>query len=298
MLRPLILMLSVGLGCVVPAGLAQEPQADNGKPKATQYLRLARDPAGRPTALEAAVVQFVPRDCGRTSPTVDLIGAVHIADRAYYEQLNRQFEGYDAVLYELVARPGTKIPTADSKKSPNVLSTIQRGLKDLLELEFQLDSVHYDRPNMIHADMSPEQMARSMRDRGESFAGMFMRLLAYAWSHQTNDPLDSSDFQILAALFDKNRAMALKRLMAEQFQDMEGSLTAIEGAQGSTLISERNRVALEVLKKELAAGKQKVAIFYGAGHMPNMEQRLRDDFDLVPIQTRWLAAWNLKDKAK
>ena len=34
-------------------------------------------------------------------PTVDLVAAVHIAEKSYYEQLNREFEGYDAVLYEL-----------------------------------------------------------------------------------------------------------------------------------------------------------------------------------------------------
>jgi hypothetical protein len=86
--------------------------------------------------------------------------------------------------------------------------------------------------------------------------------------------------------------------MAEQFQDMEGSVLAIGGPEGSTLIQERNKVALQVLRKQLAAGKKRIAIFYGAGHMSDFEQRLRDEFDLAPINTRWLVAWDMKGAKK
>jgi len=99
---------------------------------------------------------------------------------------------------------------------------------------------------------------------------------------------------LLAALFSKNRAMALKRLVAEQFQESVDALAALEGPKGSTLISGRNQVAMTVLRKEIAAGKMKIAIFYGAGHMPDFQKRLRDDFGMKPVSTRWLAAWNLK----
>ena len=41
---------------------------------------------------------------------VDLIGAVHVGEKSYYEALDKQFEDYDAVLYELVAPEGTRVP--------------------------------------------------------------------------------------------------------------------------------------------------------------------------------------------
>jgi hypothetical protein len=167
-------------------------------------------------------------------------------------------------------------------------------LKDLLELEFQLNAIHYRRPNMVHADMSPEQFSKSMEDRGESFLGIFLRLMGHALATQSTDGGSVDDVQLLLALFDTNRALVLKRLMAEQFQDMEGSVWAIGGPQGSTLIQERNKVALQVLRQQLGRGKKRIAIFYGAGHLGDFEQRLRDDFDLVPISTRWLVAWDLK----
>jgi hypothetical protein len=89
----------------------------------------------------------------------------------------------------------------------------------------------------------------------------------------------------------------MKRVLAEQFEDLEGSLTAISGPEGSTLISERNKVALAVLRKQIGAGKRKLAIFYGAGHMFDFEERLHDDFGLAPVSTRWLTAWDLKGGA-
>ncbi len=102
--------------------------------------------------------------------------------------------------------------------------------------------------------------------------------------------------QLLMALFDKNRSLALKRIMADQFEEMEGMTVVLEGSKGSTLIGERNKRALVVLKKELAAGKKKIAIFYGAGHMGDMEKRLRTDFSLSPQHTQWLQAWDMHDQ--
>jgi hypothetical protein len=53
-----------------------------------------------------------------------------------------------------------------------------------------------------------------------------------------------------------------------------------------------------VLRKELSAGKKKVAVFYGAAHMPDFQKRLHDEFNMSPVNTRWLTAWDMADKQK
>jgi hypothetical protein len=264
---------------------------------APQYVRMSRDKNNAPLVMETAVVRFAPATGDRRTPTVDLVAAVHIADSAYYRQLNREFQAYDAVLYELVASEEAKTPKQGDRPSDNPLSMLQNGMKDLLDLEFQLKGIDYTRKNMVHADMSPDQFAKSMQQRGESVWTMFGRIMAYSIAKQ-NQGNDISGVEVLSALFDKNRAMALKRLLAEQFQQSEDALAALDGPKGSTLISGRNQVAIDVLRKELAAGKVKIAIFYGAGHMPDFQKRLHDDFDMKPVSTRWLAAWNLKNEQK
>jgi hypothetical protein len=166
-------------------------------------------------------------------------------------------------------------------------------MKDILGLEFQLKGIDYTRRNMVHADMSPDQFAESMRKRGESVMTMIMRVLGDAMTRPGESTGGMSGGQLLLALFDKNRTLALRRIFAEEFENSEGSFAALDGRAGSTLISGRNEVALGVLRKEIAAGRTKIAIFYGAAHMPNFQTRLRAEFGLVPVSTRWLVAWNL-----
>ena len=166
-------------------------------------------------------------------------------------------------------------------------------MKNLLELEYQLDQVDYTRKNFVHADLSPDEFMQSMRDRKEGFTDIFVRLMAYGIAKQANGK-DDDGMQLLMALFDKNRALAMKRAMAEQFEDVGGAMAALDGPSGSTLISQRNKRALEVLKKQMAAGKKKIAIFYGGGHMADMEKHLRADFSLMPAKTQWLRAWNME----
>lgn len=269
------------------------------KPKAAgklQYTRVTRDAKQQPLALETAIVRFTPKDPKARPISVDLVGAVHIADTSYFEQLNREFKSYDVVLYELVAPTGTKIRPGAPAKSGSPVSAIQRGMKNLLELDFQLDQIDYSAKNFVHADMTPEEFAKSMRDQGESAWTMLARMFAYAMAKQSQGNDDLSDAKLLMALFDKNRALKLKQIMATQFEDMEGALQALEGPKGSTLIAHRNKKALEVLRQQLAAGKRKIAIFYGAGHLPDFQKRLADDFGLVPGEVRWVQAWDLKKK--
>jgi len=59
------------------------------------------------------------------------------------------------------------------------------------------------------------------------------------------------------------------------------------------LIDARNRAATEVLKEELHNGKKRIAIFYGAAHLPDLEQRLIRDFNMARTKTKWIPAWDL-----
>jgi hypothetical protein len=273
--------------CVAsPAG---EPPA---KPEKDRFLRLTRDAGQTPVSMETSIVSLAAPNHAEQSPRVDLIAAVHIADKAYYAELNRLFRGYDVVLYELIASENAKVSPPGSKRPANAISVVQTALTQMLSLQFQLDAIDYRPKNMVHADMSPEQFSQTMRRRGESVWTILLRMITYSMTR--SDSASVSDTDVLLALFDKDRSLALKRAMAEQFRDMEGSIGALEGPQGSTIISERNKVALGVLRKQIAAGSRRIAIFYGAGHMPDLQKRIGQEFGLTPVETRWLVAWNLK----
>ena len=286
----------VGMLVLLASAAANAQQADQvaeqaKRDKKADFLRISREDDKSPIALEVAVVRMAKAD--GAGPTVDLISAVHMGEKAYYDELNRRFEGYDVVLYELVAPEGTTVPKGGVGRSTHPVSMLQSFMTDMLELEFQLNAVDYTRPNFVHADMSPKQFAESMQERGESAFQLFFRMMGHAISQQSGDAA-SGDAALLMAMFSKNRALAMKGVLAEQFQDLEGSLTAINGPDGSTLITERNKVALDVLKKQIEAGHKRLAIFYGAGHMFDFRDRIQEDFGLTPVKTEWLVAWDLK----
>jgi hypothetical protein len=53
---------------------------------------------------------------------------------------------------------------------------------------------------------------------------------------------------------------------------------------------------MKVLQKELVGGKKKIAIFYGAAHMPDFERRLVEDFGMRRQGEEWLTAWDLRPR--
>ena len=287
---PLAILLGSFLAvCTVPDAVAAP------KKKSDEFIRIRSKDNDVPVALETAIVRFESNDADQAGLVVDLVGAIHIADKAYYEKLNRRFKKYDAVLYELVAREEANVPEP-GQTSGGVVGGLQVGMKSLLELEHQLDCSDYRVKNMIHADMSPEEFTATMKRRKESFAGMFFRLLGRALAEQSEDPLGTSDWQLMAAMFAPDRAHQLKLVMAKQFADLGGQMGVFDGPDGSTIITERNGKALEVLSREIKGGKKRIAIFYGAGHLADFQRRLEKDFQLKHVKTSWLAAWSLEGK--
>ncbi len=277
-----------------------------GDPKSPElghdWVRLQYADNGDLLGMQTAIVRYRTVDSAgsaKTGPTeVDLIAAVHIGDVGYYRQLNNRFKQYDALLYELVAPAGTVVKRGRGASTAHPVGLMQNGMKHLLDLDHQLEQIDYTRPNFVHADMSPTEFAQAMRDRNESFLQMYFRLLGQAMAQQSEMAAkgESLDFELLSALFATDRPRRLKMALAKQLSEMESLMVSFGGEQGSVLISERNKKALDVLKKQLSAGKQRLGIFYGAGHLNDMDQRLRTDFHLQPLAITWLTAWNLAAK--
>jgi hypothetical protein len=267
------------------------------KPESPKWIRVVNDAKGRPLAMETIVASYVYADDAKDKKVVvDLVGAVHIGDASYYEQLNKLFESYDVVLYELVAPEGTRVPKGGAKAGGSPLSALQGGMKDLLGLEFQLECVDYTKKNFVHADMSPKQFSKSMKDRGESFVQLFFRMMGASMAQQATSNGKAAETEMLMAFFAKDRTLRMKRALSKQFENMEGSMAAFGGPNGSTLLTERNKHALKILRKQLDDGKQKVAIFYGAGHLSGMDKQLLDEFKMKRAGQKWIPAWDLRSK--
>ena len=270
---------------------------------APEFLRVSRDQSGKPVSLDTAIVEYrsAAAGDGRRRPLqVDLVAAVHVGGADYYQTLNTLFADYDAVLYELVAPPNARVPKPGRKPS-GAIGSAQQSLRTMLGLEFQLEAVDYTADNFVHADLSPKEFDAAMSKRGESWWSMFTKLMreSMARAERGDASPDVSMGDLFGILFGsgEDRQVRLRRLMAEQFTDMEVLTAAFGGEDGSTLITDRNAAALQALTFEIDRGSRRIAIFYGAAHMPDFDEHLRDDFNLQPGEPEWLEAWDLRDPA-
>jgi len=280
-----------------PAPAAKEPPAEKKKEEPKEnFIRVVRNDKGAPLSMETAIASYVPAGEKYAGATVDLIGAVHIGEKSYYDELNKKFEEYEVLLFELVAPPNTKIPKGAKGGSAHPIAALQKGMQSMLGLEHQLECIDYTKDNFVHADMSPEEFNKSMKDRGESFGQMFLKAIGAGMAQQATGTQGTSDFEMLSALFAKNRAQKLRTAMAGQFENMESQLMLFDGPDGSTILTERNRKAFEVLAEQLEAGKKKIGVFYGAAHLPDMDKRLLADFGMKRKgDLAWVKAWSLSE---
>lgn len=255
-----------------------------------EFVRL--DKIGKkPRAMQTALVTYSNPD-QPDGPKVTLVGAVHIAEASYYSQLNTLFRNYDALLYEMVMDPGGGIPNP-KERGVSPVSTIQVGMKDALGLTFQLDEVDYKAKNFVHADMTPKEFFRSLKERRDGPMQMIFRSLGAGIALQAGGK--TSDIGILAAALDDQPQIGLRRALAEQMIEMDGQMAALSGNDGkSTLITERNAKAFQILDQEIRRGRKNLGIFYGAGHLKDMHQRLVKDYQMKPEKIEWLDAWNLQ----
>lgn len=272
-----------------------EPSAK--KPEAT-YLRFIDlgDYRGR---LEVAIVRYVDK---ARDVRVDLVGAVHIGEADYYAELSKRFVGYDAVLYELVAPEGTR-PGDIREDGPNPVSAIQRGMQRMLGMEFQLDGIDYKQRNFVHADLSPDEMLKLWRERGESMLSSLMKMMTKAAQVQRerdDEAAEATTDGEPTAAPSKPRGREGKRRMfkwelAKQIGPMESMLAMFgddDKGSGSVLVGERNKRAIEVLQRRIKRGDKQLAIFYGAAHMPDMAERL-EKLGFTRERDEWLVAWDV-----
>lgn len=259
------------------------------RPAATKFMRFVEDGAGG-GRLESAIVTYHNDD----GVSVDLIAALHVAEKSYYRRLEDSFDDYDAVLYEMI-KPRGAAPPGPGAVSKSGVSGLQRWLKRLLQLEFQLDAIDYTRDNFVHADLDLESFQGMQRQRGESLLGLMLRAMLREMSRPTATTQPTLD-DIMRAMASPDSARQYKLLLAPQFQDMENIIAGFEGPDGSVLVTERNNAAVRALKDSIAGNNKSIAIFFGAAHMPGIEQQMTRDLGFQRVATTWLVAWDMTAK--
>ncbi|MFZ4763427.1 MAG: hypothetical protein ACOYMN_00635 [Roseimicrobium sp.] len=307
-------------------GLVTAHAAENPAPTG-DFVRFREDAKG--AQLQTAIGTYR----HGTGAVVELIGAIHIADKSYYETLNRRFTRCEALLYEMVGepieaaepevmrRPSARLKSADPTERDETMEQqiihdypdsarplaleataevaartrmswmhpLYDTLKSSLALTSQLEGIDYTKRNFCHADMTAREFAAKQEERGETFLQLWWRSMQ---AQPVAAPESPGLLKLLEVLCRPDSPTELKRLLGPMFDQIEKVMAGLETEQGSVIVVERNKVALHVLEKQLAKGRKRLGIFYGAAHLPDMEKRLLDrGFKREKLE--WLTAWDL-----
>lgn len=288
------------LGFLAPSGQAEtsseqgiSPQPDSPeKLETSDYIRFTE--GKERDTLQTAVTRF-----RRDGYVVDLVGVVHLADSKYFESLNRLLATYDRVLYEMVGGAYTPeaaeaVPSGDDEMAG--IRQLQTMAKSILGLEFQLDGIDYTVENFVHADVDSEGLDDLMEARNQNFSEIFSRAMTLSQEGGIAG-LPSSEagmnqmFSSLLSAVTTGNSNELKRLLAPFLSEAEAFIAQLEGEDGTVLVTERNKVVMTKLAEEQEKyGPGSYAIFYGAGHMPDLEERLLA-LGYSISETSWSDAW-------
>jgi hypothetical protein len=279
------------------------------------YTRVAT-PDSNTVQLQIALRKFVPAQNG--GPAIWLAGVMHVGDPEYYRALQQFLDAQTVVLYEGINAPAhprhvdDAAAAKEAKPTPPPTGTnedysMQSALARSLGLVFQLEAIDYDRTNFLNSDLSISQIQRIMAG-GTRPAAPGEEGPANASFDVLLKIMDGSSF--LGSLFKAGlgviasspelRGMA-RLTMIEAVGRLKGDLTDIQGLPPDwkhlvqVLIEARNEHLLSDLRTELKKIPPggSVALFYGAGHMDDLEKRVTGELHYRPAEEKWMTAFSV-----
>lgn len=296
------------------------------------FMRVTNGATGA-VELQVAVRKLVPT--GGVGPVIWLTGASHIGETNYYAQLQKHLDAQALVLFEGVhaGRKGTATNTVALEKtagnSPPVAkkeaaapepaakpagsASLQKDLAESLGLVFQLEAINYTGENFRNSDLSVAEL-RELMDKDDEPAApdspkekrkneAFEQLLKAMDGNSMFGTLLKAGFRLVGSN-PKLQAMT-KLALIEALGGIRGDISRMKSLPEDmqrlmeVLIQTRNDAVLRDLRVELkrAAPPASISIFYGAGHMDDLERRVRREFGYRAESDLWLPAFTV-DYAK
>lgn len=223
----------------------------------------------------------------RNHQSVTLIGAIHIGDKAYYQGLNESFRNYDVILFEMVGgdvlqgrQPLKAAGGPDADPSFKAITNLYTGYAKSLQLSSQTIEIDYTAGNFVHADMSLAAYNKLTREKDESVFGFALQNSVKLADHDMSGYLNA----LLTGNSNGQKREVAKTLLLMGGEDPK--------SPQSVIVHDRNAVCFERLEEQLEIGMQKIGIFYGAAHFPDMHKRLVR-LGFKPVKHTWRTAWRI-----
>jgi hypothetical protein len=277
-------------------------------PPSQSCVRIANT-SSNVVALQIAIRKFVPAH-GKGA-AVWLTGVSHIGDSNYYAALQKHLDAQRLVLFEGVsatpdgpARGAGSGPSGPAQPDRQDRPTLQAAMAKSLGLVFQLDAIDYRRPNFRGSDLSVAQLRKVFDEMPPSDAGSdasqgFENLLQLMQGGSLFEGLVQIGLGVIGS--SPNLQGLAKLALIETLGQLNGDPARLRGLSPGlkqlldVLVERRNQKVIADLKAELKkpANGGSIAIFYGTGHMPDLETRMRNELHYRPAEEIWLNAFSV-----
>ncbi len=309
----LLTLVALISGCASPS-TARRP-GPHSQPVAA-YTRVAT-PDTNTLSLQIALRKFMPRS-GRGA-AVWLSGVSHIGESNYYAGLQRHLDAQSLVLYEGV---GARDRTL--RFDPNEQSSIQHTLATSLGLVFQLTAIDYDRRHFRNSDLTVPELQRMLAGDPRPASPPAGSTNDTSGEGGRSDGEESPEFRELMGVMNGSSVLGMlvhlgvrflgsspklqamtKLAMIETLGSFKGDLAEVKSVPPelqrlmTVIVRGRNDVVMRDLRQNLrnARSGQSISVFYGAGHMADLEKRLVDDLGYRQHDEIWMTALTVDIRA-
>lgn len=173
---------------------------------------------------------------------------------------------------------------------------LQKSLAEALGLAYQLEAVDYDRAHFVPSDMAIDEVNAAMLERGADFSLVEGTLAGSSLPAQVVKIM--LNVIGMADRFTGGAAsLAMKVMFVEMLGDesvFDSGMQQLDPAFGEVIIDVRNQRVIDDLAAVLSRGPERldtIAVFYGAGHLVDLAERMEDQLGYVPTgDVQWLPA--------
>ena len=213
------------------------------------------------------------------STDVDLIGAIHAAEPAYYQELKRDLSNASLVLYEGVTDENQPRFT-DAQREKAMNKSAYNRLANTHGLVSQHRGIPYAQKHYRNCDMSFQQMQQTLQHeiaQGGSKGNAAQQ--AYNELNSVNSAVRGNNFMINTAISLIGSSHALKsrtRFMLVSMGAGKSEDHCSSPRLQTLMIQDRNAHVITELQKTLRKepNQRRIALFFGAAHLPDFEKRL------------------------
>jgi hypothetical protein len=292
-------------GCASPKQHAADSQLLAPAP----YVRISNVDSNH-IQLQIAARKFLPPR--RNEPVIWLTGVSHIGDTNYYAALQRHLDAQTLVLFEGVrgaakeSPPAAASPAREPAPDPAQESrgSFQSAMAASLGLVFQLQAIDYSADNFRNSDLSIPEL-RELMTQAESSSGQtgaaesFDNLVQMMDGGSWFDALLQLALRLLGA---NPKFQALGRLaLIDLLGQIQGDPSRLGGLPPEmkdlleVLLQRRNdKVVVDLQKHIPKMGRSdSIAVFYGTGHMPDLEAKLRKQLRYKPSGEIWFTSFDV-----